>query len=97
MIEQNAFANGDLFAHELDTTGGRLGCPPSTTTWLKEGPAEYSSHLFVTEGWPRSFWGLVKDNQFVLEECHVQDLGFHPLSYADSEIYYCTRTTKERV
>ena len=92
MIEQNAFANGDLFAHELGHHWwGDLVAPTiHNHMWLKEGPAEYSSHLFVEwKDGHEAFVDLVKDNQqFVLEECHVQDLGFHPLSpMPDSEIY----------
>ncbi len=92
MIEQNAFANGDLFAHELGHHWwGDLVAPTiHNHMWLKEGPAEYSSHLFVEwKDGHEAFIDLVKDNQqFVLEECHVQDLGFHPLSpMPDSEIY----------
>jgi aminopeptidase N len=92
MIEQNAFANGDLFAHELGHHWwGDLVAPTiHNHMWLKEGPAEYSSHLFVEwKDGHQAFVDLVKDNQqFVLEECHVQDLGFHPLSpMPDSEIY----------
>ena len=58
--------------------------------WLKEGPAEYSSHLFVEwKDGEEAFIDVVKDNQlFVLEECHIQDNGFHPLSpMPDEEIY----------
>ena len=92
MIEQNVFANGDLFAHELGHHWwGDLVAPTiHNHMWLKEGPAEYSSHLFVEwKDGHEAFVDLVKDNQqFVLEECHVQDLGFHPLSpMPDSEIY----------
>ena len=92
MIEQSAFANGDLFAHELGHHWwGDLVAPTiHNHMWLKEGPAEYSSHLFVEwKDGHEAFVDLVKDNQqFVLEECHVQDLGFHPLSpMPDEEIY----------
>ena len=52
--------------------------------WLKEGPAEYSSHLFVEwKDGEEAFIDVVKDNQlFVLEECHIQDNGFHPHAHA---------------
>jgi len=92
MIEQNAFANGDLFAHELGHHWwGDLVAPTiHNHMWLKEGPAEYSSHLFVEwKDGHEAFVDLVKDNQqFVLEECHVQDEGFHPLSpMPDAQVY----------
>ena len=92
MIEQNLFANGDLFAHELGHHWwGDLVAPTiHNHMWLKEGPAEYSSHLFTEwKDGHEAFVDLVKDNQqFVLEECHIQDEGFHPLSpMPDDHIY----------
>ncbi len=92
MVEQSNFANGDLFAHELGHHWwGDLVAPTiHNHMWLKEGPAEYSSHLFVEwKDGHEAFVNLVKDNQqFVLEECHVQDEGFHPLSpMPDDHIY----------
>ncbi len=92
MVEQSNFANGDLFAHELGHHWwGDLVAPTvHNHMWLKEGPAEYSSHLFVEwKDGHEAFVDLVKDNQqFVLEECHVQDEGFHPLSpMPDAQIY----------
>ena len=92
MIEQGLFANGDLFAHELGHHWwGDLVAPTiHNHMWLKEGPAEYSSHLFVEwKDGHEAFVDVVKDNQqFVLEECHIQDEGFHPLSpMPDAEIY----------
>ena len=96
MVEQSNFANGDLFAHELGHHWwGDLVAPTiHNHMWLKEGPAEYSSHLFVE--WKDGhdvFVDLVKDNQqFVLEECHVQDEGFHPLSPMPDEHIYGRHT-----
>ena len=92
MMEQSNFANGDLFAHELGHHWwGDLVAPTiHNHMWLKEGPAEYSSHLFVEwKDGHNAFVDLVKDNQlFVLEECHIQDEGFHPLSpMPDAHIY----------
>ena len=96
MMEQSNFANGDLFAHELGHHWwGDLVAPTiHNHMWLKEGPAEYSSHLFVEwKDGHEAFVDLVKDNQqFVLEECHVQDEGFHPLSPMPDEHIYGRHT-----
>ena len=58
--------------------------------WIKEGFAEYSSHLFeeLLSG-REAFVEMVKDNQqFVLEQAHIDDLGFWALSpIPDAEIY----------
>jgi hypothetical protein len=92
MIEQSVTANGDLFSHELGHHWwGDLVAPTiHNHMWIKEGPAEYSSHLFIEfKDGHEEFIDLVKDNQqFVLEECHIQDEGFHPLSpMPDEQIY----------
>ena len=92
MVGEGLVANGDLFSHELGHHWwGDLVAPTiHNHMWLKEGPAEYSSHLFIEwKDGPESFIEVVKDNQqFVLEECHLQDNGFHPLSpMPDEEIY----------
>ena len=96
MMEQSNFANGDLFAHELGHHWwGDLVAPTiHNHMWLKEGPAEYSSHLFVEwKDGHEAFVDLVKDNQqFVLEACHVQDEGFHPLSPMPDEHIYGRHT-----
>lgn len=92
MVGEGLVANGDLFSHELGHLWwGDLVAPTiHNHMWLKEGPAEYSSHLFIEwKDGPEEFVEVVKDNQqFVLEECHIQDNGFHPLSpMPDEEIY----------
>ena len=92
MIEQSVTANGDLFSHELGHHWwGDLVAPTiHNHMWIKEGPAEYSSHLFIElKDGHEEFINLVKDNQqFVLEECHIQDEGFHALSpMPDEQIY----------
>jgi hypothetical protein len=96
MVEESNFANGDLFAHELGHHWwGDLVAPTiHNHMWLKEGPAEYSSHLFVEwKDGHEAFVDLVKDNQeFVLQECHVQDEGFHPLSPMPDEHIYGRHT-----
>ena len=82
MIEQSVTANGDLLSHELGHHWwGDLVAPTiHNHMWIKEGPAEYSSHLFVEyKDGHEAFVDFVKDNQqFVLEECHIQDEGFIP-------------------
>ena len=92
MIGESVAANGDLFAHELGHHWwGDLVAPSiHNHMWLKEGPAEYSSHLFIElKDGHEEFVKVIKDNQkFVLEECHIQDEGFHPLSpMPDAHIY----------
>ena len=92
MVGEGLVANGDLFSHELGHHWwGDLVAPTiHNHMWLKEGPAEYSSNLFVEwKDGPEEFVDVVKDNQqFVLEECHLQDNGFYPLSpMPDEEIY----------
>jgi aminopeptidase N len=91
MVGEGLVANGDLFSHELGHHWwGDLVAPTiHNHMWLKEGPAEYSSHLFIEwKDGQEEFVEVVKDNQqFVLEECHIQDNGFHPLSpMPDEEI-----------
>lgn len=92
MVDESNAANGDLFAHELGHHWwGDLVAPTlHNHMWIKEGPAEYSSHLFVEwKDGPEAFVDLVKDNQlYVLEQAHIQDEGFHALSpMPDAQIY----------
>jgi len=96
MIGESVGANGDLFAHELGHHWwGDLVAPSiHNHMWIKEGPAEYSSHLFIElKDGHEEFVKLIKDNQkFVLEECHIQDDGFHPLSPMPDEHIYGRHT-----
>ncbi|MDG1949360.1 MAG: M1 family aminopeptidase [bacterium] len=92
MIEENIAANSDLLTHELGHQWwGNIVAPYiHNHMWLKEGGAEYTNTLF--EEWKNGHDAMVefiKDNQkYVLEECHLQDNGFHPLSpMPDEEIY----------
>lgn len=84
--------NRNLYSHELGHHwwGDRVVMRHHTDMWMKEGPAEYSSHL-VTE-WllgHTEFIKQVKDNQlYVLERAHIEDDGFEPLSgISDEQIY----------
>ena len=92
MMSEPVASNSDLLTHELGHQWwGNIVAPYiHNHMWLKEGGAEYSNTLF--EEWKNGHEAMVefiKDNQqFVLEECHVQDNGFHPLSpMPDAEIY----------
>ena len=96
MIGESIEANGDLLAHELGHHWwGDLVAPSiHNHMWIKEGPAEYSSHLFIEfKDGHEEFVKLIKDNQqFVLEECHLQDGGFQPLSPMPDEHIYGRHT-----
>lgn len=96
MVGEGVVQNGGLFSHELGHHWwGDLVAPTiHNHMWIKEGPAEYSSHLFVEwKDGPDAFVDLVKDNQlFVLEEAHLQDGGFFPLSPMPDEHIYGRHT-----
>jgi aminopeptidase N len=92
MVGEGLVSNGGLLSHELGHHWwGDLVAPTlHNHMWLKEGPAEYSSHLFVEwKDGEEAFIETVKDNQlFVLEQAHIDDNGFHPMSpMPDAEIY----------
>ncbi|WP_306641217.1 M1 family aminopeptidase [Sanyastnella coralliicola] len=99
MANESLNSNAELFTHELGHYwwGDVITMIEHNHMWIKEGPAEYSSQLFFEwrDGW-EEFTDVVKDNQlFVLEECHVQDNGFHAMSpMPDEEIY--GRTTYQK-
>ncbi len=92
MLEQSNFQNEGLYGHELGHHwwGNMLSPLVHNHMWIKEGFAEYSSHLFeeVLSG-REAFVEMVKDNQqFVLEQAHVDDGGFFALSpIPDANIY----------
>lgn len=99
MLNESLNSNGELMSHELGHYwwGDVITMIVHNDMWLKEGPAEYSSFLFYeTRDGREEFIEAVKDNQlFVLEECHVQDEGFHPMSpMPDDQIY--GRTTYQK-
>ena len=92
MTGQSDFDNRGLYSHELGHHwfGDVVAPHVHNDMWLKEGPAEYASHLF--EEWlfgEAAFVDVVKDNQlFVLDQAHVQDGGFLALSpMPDAYIY----------
>ena len=92
MTGQSDFDNRGLYSHELGHHwfGDVVAPHVHNDMWLKEGPAEYASHLF--EEWlygEEAFVDVVKDNQlFVLEQAHLQDGSFLALSpMPDAQIY----------
>ena len=92
MTGQSVFDNRGLLAHEFGHQWWGNWVTPynHNDMWLKEGPAEYSGHL--VEEWVNgeaAFVDVVKDNHlFVLDQAHVQDNGFWPLSpVPDAEVY----------
>ena len=92
MTGADLFSNGQLFAHELGHMWwGNIVTPwLHNHMWIKEGPAEYSGHLFVEyQDGEEAFQEVVKDNMyFVLNEAHIQDDGFQVLSpIPDEQIY----------
>ncbi|MFT3885797.1 MAG: M1 family aminopeptidase [Flavobacteriales bacterium] len=84
MVSQTLAVNRALLTHELGHHWWGDMVTPYThhDMWLKEGVAEYSAHL-VEEwiGGEAAFVKAVKNNQLhVLEQAHVKDGGFQPLS-----------------
>ncbi|MBK9193691.1 MAG: hypothetical protein IPO17_01640 [Flavobacteriales bacterium] len=96
MTGQSDFDNRGLYSHELGHHwfGDVVAPHVHNDMWLKEGPAEYASHLF--EEWlngTEAFVDVVKDNQlFVLEQAHIQDDGFQALSPMPDEHIYGRHT-----
>lgn len=91
-VGQSQFNNRGLLSHELGHMwwGNKVSPRVHNEMWLKEGPAEYAGHLVEEWAYGReAFVDVVKDNMlYVLEQAHVQDNGFHPMSpMPDPEIY----------
>ena len=78
--DQSNFQNEGLYGHELGHHwwGDMVSPLLHNHMWIKEGFAEYSSHLFEEQLSGReAFVEMVKDNQqFVLEQAHIDDEGF---------------------
>lgn len=96
MTGQSIADNISLYSHELGHHWwGDVVTPHNhNDMWMKEGPAEYSSHLVVEwmDG-ADAFVEIVKDNQlYVLENAHVDDNGFHPMSPMPDEHIYGRHT-----
>lgn len=96
MVNESLTSNGRLFSHELGHHwwGNHTTMRTHNDMWMKEGPAEYSAHLFTEwKDGPEAFIEQVKDNHlFVLEEAHVQDEGFWALSPMPDEHIYGRHT-----
>jgi hypothetical protein len=96
MVTQSIAANNGLLSHELGHHWwGDVVTPYNhNDMWLKEGPAEYSSHLM--EEWlygDAAFVDMVKTNHLdVLRNAHIDDEGYHPLSPMPDEQIYGTHT-----
>lgn len=99
MINENLNSNGRLIAHELGHYwwGDVVTMIRHNDMWIKEGPAEYSAHLFFEWRDGRdAFIDVVKDNHlFVLEQAHVQDDDFHPMSPMPNAYIYGRHTYRK--
>lgn len=92
ILTQPVEVNDNLIAHELGHYwwGDWIAPYSHNDMWLKEGPAEYSSHLMAEFlSGRKKFVEDVKRNQYyVLTEAHVRDKGFWPLSpVPDAAVY----------
>lgn len=96
MVSQSIALNNGLLSHELGHHWwGDVVTPYNhNDMWLKEGPAEYSSHLM--EEWLNgagAFVHMVKTNHLdVLRNAHIDDDGFQTLSPIPDEHIYGTHT-----
>ena len=96
MVTQPVGSNRGLFTHELGHHwwGDKVTPYLHNHMWLKEGPAEYSSHL--VQEWLGGQAGLlaaVKTNHLrVLREAHIDDDGFQVLSPIPDPHIYGTHT-----
>lgn len=88
--------NDRLMAHELahHWWGNILTMSGPENMWIKEGNAEYGAHLFTEYAFGReAFVDQVKDNlELVLEDAHIDDGDFLPLSGLPFENTYGTHT-----
>jgi aminopeptidase N len=92
MTSQSVGVNNDLLSHELGHHWwGDVVTPHNhNDMWLKEGPAEYSSHLLEEwlYGHDRFIEKVKINHEDVLKNAHIDDAGFHPLSpMPDAQIY----------
>lgn len=96
MLTQTSAINRNLYSHELGHYwwGNWIAPYNHNDMWLKEGPAEYSSHLTAgqDEG-PDAFIKEVKDNhEYVLKTAHISDGGYYALSPMPDEVIYGDHT-----
>ncbi len=96
MPTQNANQNRDLYTHELGHHWwGDVVTPyVHNDMWLKEGPAEYSSHLVVEWVSGRAaFVNTEKNNLLnIMTTAHIDDGGFQALSPMPDAYIYGTHT-----
>lgn len=96
MTTESVSNNRGLFTHELGHHWwGDIVTPHvHNDMWLKEGPAEYSTHLI--EEWlggQEDLIKAVKDNlKYILGQAHLNDDGFQALSPMPDEHIYGTHT-----
>ncbi|MBK8497920.1 MAG: hypothetical protein IPL52_03665 [Flavobacteriales bacterium] len=96
MPSQNSNANRALYTHELGHHWwGDVVTPyVHNDMWLKEGPAEYASHLVVE--WVNgrdAFVSTVKNNLLdIMTTAHLDDGGFQALSPMPDPYIYGTHT-----
>ncbi|MFN0033365.1 MAG: M1 family aminopeptidase, partial [Flavobacteriales bacterium] len=96
MTGESISVNDQLLCHELGHHWWGDAVTPyiHNHMWLKEGPAEYSGHL-LTE-WlygEEEFIETVKTNHLdVLENAHIDDGGFQPMSPMPDPYIYGTHT-----
>jgi len=96
MPGQSVGRNRGLYAHELGHHwwGDKVTPRVHNHMWLKEGPAEYSGHLF--EEWlngREAMVNMVKDNLLdILTTAHGDDDGYQALSPMPDEHIYGTHT-----
>lgn len=99
MMNTSILANEDLWSHEYGHHwwGNDVSPEIHNHMWLKEGGAEYSSHLARLANYGQeAFNDVVKSNHlFVLETAHIDDEGFWQMSpIPDEHIYGRTSYNK---
>ncbi|HEX5625176.1 MAG TPA: M1 family metallopeptidase, partial [Saprospiraceae bacterium] len=91
--------NERLFAHEYGHHwwGDLTTLDDARDMWIKEGTAEYSSHLFVERAYGReAFVNAVKSNlSYILFLAHENDGAFLPLSPMPYDQTYGTHTYRK--
>ena len=96
MMGQPYAENRGLLAHELGHYwwGNWIAPYNHNDMWLKEGPAEYSSHLTVeTEDGRAAFIEEIKANHlYVMRSAHTNDGGYFPLSPMPDDVIYGDHT-----
>ena len=96
MVNESVISNNNLLSHELGHHwwGDAVTPHVHNDMWLKEGPAEYSSHLLSEWLYGEDdFIDQVKTNHLdVLRNAHIDDGGFQPLSPMPDSVIYGTHT-----